>query len=181
MNFLKTNPVGLDWYIQNAQTQLYNGLIDLWGLQEVQYSSYGRCYRNKVNDSYVAQIYNGVEYNEVYWDDNLTAISFFGIGEKTEINSGNKVPVHLVMFINLSKIKAAILHRPDEEARQDVGSVIGQNCFGLHYVSQELWLENVLREYPGSRRDERLKSVDQHPIHCFRFNYNLFYNPNKIC
>ena len=51
MNYLKTTPVGVDWYIQQAQTQLYNGLIDRWALNSNQYASYGRCYRNKKNDS----------------------------------------------------------------------------------------------------------------------------------
>jgi len=181
MNILKTNPVGLDWYIQQAQIQLYNGLLTQWSLTEDQYMSYGRCYRNKKDNGYIAEAYKGPDYTEVYWDDNLTALSFWGISDRIEIMSGNKVPIHMVMFVNLSKIKPSILHRPDEEARQDVDYVMGQNVFGMHYVSQELWLENVLREYPGTRRDDRLKMVDMYPIHCFRFNYNLFYNPNKTC
>lgn len=179
---IRTNPVGQDWYIQQAQTFLYNQLLIKWSMVDAEYQSFGRCYRNKVNDSYVAEAYtsNG-EYREVYWDDSLKAISFFGCGERAEIQSGNKIQIHLVFFVNLSKIKPSILHRADEEVRQDVTAIMGQNIFNLHYTSQELWLENVLKEYPGSRRDDRLKVVDQHPIHCFRLNYTLFYNPNKIC
>ena len=83
--------------------------------------------------------------------------------------------------MNLQKLRPEITHRADEEIRQDVLQAVGKSSFGMTFKSVDLWIENVLKEYPGSRRDERLKAVDMHPVHCFRYNYTLLYNPNKIC
>lgn len=184
MLITKVKPVGIDWYIQQAQTQLYNGLAAKWG--SVNYDCYGRCYRNKKKDAksdgYVAEVYAGSgEYKEVYWNDNLDAISFFGISDKVTHEVQSKVGIHLVFFLNLDKVKPGFAHRPDEEVRQDVIALMSNSTFGMEYQSTELWIENVLREYGSTRRDERLTTVDMHPIHCFRLNYILRFNPKKLC
>jgi hypothetical protein len=188
---VKTNPVGIDWHIQQLQTKLHNMLIgvDHWNLADAtRYEAYGRCDRNKTDDGYIAEVYTtGNDYKEVYWNDDLTAISFFGLSNNVKAGINNEADVHLVMFANLKKLALkdragnVITHRADEELRQMVQKIIGKHSFGFNYVSTDLWIENVLKEYPGSRRDNRLKYVDMHPIHCFRMNFKLIYNPNKIC
>lgn len=192
MLIVKTNPAGIDWYIQQLQTLLHNRLIDAdhWNLADnTKYEAYGRCNRNRTENGYKAEVYTGNnKYKEVYWDDALTAISFFGISG-TPIKQGVKseADVHFVMFANLTKLAlkdkndTVIAHRADGELRIMVQNIIGKNSFGFSYVSTELWLENVLREYYGSIRDERLKYVDMHPVHCFRINFKLLFDPNKIC
>ncbi len=181
MLITKTNPVGIDWYIQQLQTRLHTELLKTWGV-DVKYTCYGRCYRNKKDDGYIAEVYTGGnEYKEVYHDDGISAISFFGISDKITNDVENKARVHLVFFVNLWKLKPTITHRADEEVRQDVFKAIGAQSFGFSFESVDLWLENVLKEYPGSRREQRLKAVDMHPVHCFRFNFKLLYNPNHIC
>ena len=175
MNVTKANPVGIDWYIQQAQTVLYNNLG--WD----NYNCYGRVYRNKTKDGYIAEAFTGTDYKEVYWDDSLSAISFFGITDGVKSDVENKANIHLVFFVDLTKIKPGITHRADEEIRQDVYRAIGKSAYGLVFQGSDLWLENVLKEYPGSRRDKRLEAVDMHPVHCFRFNYQLLYNPNQKC
>lgn len=188
---VKTNPVGIDWHIQQLQTKLYNRLTsaDYWNLADLtKYESYGRCYRNKTDDGYIAEVYESVnKYKEVYWDKTLAAISFFGISNNVKTGVLNEAEVHLIFFVDLAQLALkdragnTISHRSDEEVRQGVQDIIGANSFGFQPVSVELWLENVLKEYPGSRRDERLKFVDMQPVHCFRINLKLLYNPNKIC
>lgn len=191
MLITKTNPTGIDWYIQQLQTKLHSILIGAayWNLADPdQYKAYGRCYRNKTVDGYVAENYEGNgEYRELYWDDTLTAVSFFGITNNIKTGVNNEADIHLVFFANLDKLAlkdhtgASITHRADEELRNSVISLIGKSAYGFQFQSAELWLENVLREYPGSRRDDRLKYVDSHPVHCFRINLKLFYNANKNC
>ncbi len=191
MLITRTAPLGIDWYIQQLQTKIHNTLIGAtkWNLADPDaYKAYGRCYRNKTADGYVAQNYEASgEYREVYFDDTLTAISFFGVSGTIQAGIMNEADVHLVFFVNLNKLAlknstgATITHRADEEVRNTVFSVIGKSCHGFQTQSVELWLENVLKEYPGSRRDNRLKFVDMHPVHCFRINFKLSYNPNKIC
>ena len=191
MLITKTNPEGIDWYIQQLQTKLHTRLIaaDEWNLADPdKYKCYGRCYRNKKDNGYIAENYEGnSEYGEVYWDDTLTAISFFGLTNSVKAGINHEADIHLVFFVDLDKLAlkdksgTTIAHRADEEVRNSVQQIIGNSSFGFQYVSTELWLENVLREYPGTRRDERLKHVDMHPVHCFRINLKLIYNPNKNC
>ena len=191
MLITRTNPTGIDFYIQQLQTKIHTLLInaDHWNLADnTQYQCYGRCYRNKTKDGYIAEVYtSGNDYKEVYWNDTLTAISFFGISNTIAHSVQNQADVHLVFFANLSKLGLKdkndniITHRADEELRLMVQNIIGKNSFGFEFVSIDLWIENVLREYPGSRRDDRLKYVDMHPVHAFRINLKLTYNPNKNC
>lgn len=191
MLITRTNPSGIDLYIQNLQTDLHTKLIsaNYWNLADsTKYKAYGRCYRNKTADGYIAENYESSnQYREVYWDDTLTAISFFGMSNRVDNGIKYEADVHFVMFANLSTLAltdhtgAAITHRADEELRNMVLGIIGKSAFGFQLESVELWLENVLREYPGSRRDNRLIAVDMHPVHCFRINLRLYYDPKKNC
>lgn len=180
MLITKTNPVGIDSYIQQFQNKLHTMLMLKW--DNPTYHCYGRSYRNKTEDGYIAEVFTDKnEYKEVYWNDTLDAISFFGIGDSIEEQTTSTIDVHLVFFVNLKKLKPSIAHRADEEVRQDVQSVFGKGIYSFTYTSTVLYLENVLREYPGSRRDDRLKFIDMHPVHCFRFNFKLSFDPTKNC
>jgi hypothetical protein len=106
---VKTNPVGIDVYIQKLQTKIHNLLIsaDYWNIaDQSKYAAYGRAYRNKSKDGYIAEVFTeGGEYKEVYWDDTLTAISFFGLSDKQDDGPGNnQVDVHFVMMANLDTL-----------------------------------------------------------------------------
>lgn len=186
MLITKTNPAGVDVPIQKVQEFLHTRLKTLWEIDETggtMYKAYGRCYRNKSTDyGYIAENYEGGnEYKEVYWDDSLTAISFFGTGNTIKHDKVKEaVDVHLVFFVNLQKVKPTITHRADEEIHRDVLTLIGESMHGMDYTGLDTWIETVLREYPGSRRDNRLAHVDMHPIHCFRLNFSLKYDIN-IC
>jgi len=170
-----TNPTGIDVRIRKLQEKIYNRLS--W----TDYNSYGRCYRNKAGNNYIAEVYAGAnEYKEVYWDDTLTAISFFGVSQTVVHKLGELADVHLVFFVNIAKLKPLLLHRADEEIRMEVMNIVGRGLFGFTYTSIETGIENVLKEYPGSVREKRLATVDMHPIHCFRLNLKLAYN-NKDC
>lgn len=185
----RTNPAGIDWYIQQLQTKLHTQLIAAWALQDAtKYEAYGRCYRNKRENSYIAEVYvSGNEYKEVFWNDQLAALSFFGTSSQIKRGLKAEADVHFIMFADLSKLALTdisgnpIAHRADEELRQSVIEIIGRGLYGFTIQSVELWLENVLKEYQGSFRDQRLKAVDMHPIHCFRVNLKLLLDPNKIC
>jgi hypothetical protein len=187
MLITKTNPVGIDNAIQKLQTQIHTTLVTKWGLGSEEenklYQCYGRCYRNKKDNGYIAEIFTGgIDYRDAYWDDSLKALSFFGVSDRIEEEIGKaKADVHLVFFVNLAKLKPSISHRADEEVRQDVINAIGRYSYGFDYTGYETSLENVLREYPGSRREEGLKAVDMQPVHCFRINLKVSYNPNKNC
>jgi hypothetical protein len=193
MLITKTNPSGINFYVQKLQTMLHTRLLEEWGLDTSKWKCYGLCYRNKKDNGYIAENFDPSaqapnDYKEVYWDDTFTVVSFFGLSNQpVSLGVMNEVNVHLVFFANLTELaledKAGnvIAHRADEELRNSVLSVLGKSSFGFSVESVELWLENVLKEYPGNYRDEQLKVVDMHPKHCFRINLKLTYNPNKNC
>jgi hypothetical protein len=186
MLITKDAPTGIDFSIQQLQILLHNELLRRWGLNTDEaadtYRAYGRIYRNKKDNQYIAEVYEGAEeYNEVYWDDELSAISWFGQSSTVKFGIKSKASIHLVFFVNISKLKPAIQHRADEEIRNDVQRIIGRGLYGFTFESTELWIENVLKEYPGSRRDGRLAAVDMQPIHCFRLNLSLLYSTNNNC
>lgn len=181
MLITKLAPVGIDVPIGKLQNYLFTRLLTKWGIQAADYESYARVDRNKKGNQYIAEVYTGQnEYKEVYWNDTKAVISWFGIGPKTTFDKLNKTDVHLVFFVNLNKVKPLITHRADEEVRNDVQKLIGNTQNGFSYDSCEIWVENVLREYPGSRRDERLSVVDMQPLHCFRINLSILYG-TSIC
>lgn len=185
MLLTKTTPVGIDVPIQKFQEWLHTQLVSKWGLtgDDTVWRCYGRCYRNQTKDGYVAEAYEGGgKYREVYWDSKLTAISFFGMGTNIDTQTGNVADVHLVFFTDVSKLKPSITHRADEEVKKDVRELVGMGMFGFTLEGITTGVENVLREYPGNRRDERLKYVDMHPVHCFRFNFKVRYKTDiKFC
>lgn len=175
MNHIKTSPVNVDIVIQKLQTKLHDYLLTKWGMTNTEYQAHGRCYRNKKANGFVAEVYSGDnEYKDVYWNDELKAISFFGIDAKIEKAIMTKAKVHLIFFVNIKKIKPTITHRADEEIRSDVTDFIGKHNGAFTFESIELYTDNVLREYPGSAN----VVFDMHPVHCFRLNFSASY---KIC
>jgi hypothetical protein len=180
MLITKTNPQGIDFMLQQLQTMLHDSLLLKWGISSADYKCYGRCYRNRYQYGYVAENYEGGrEYKEVYWDDALKVLSFFGTSQRVIFEGSEKADVHLVFFVNLEKIKPSVVHRADEEVRKDVIELLRVSNYGLSYEGYEVYVENVLREYPGSRRDDRLTAVDMHPTHCFRINLSSIYDITK--
>lgn len=191
---LKTNPSSIDYEIQNFQQELHAGLMTAWDLdpgvaiENAKYECYGRCYKNRKEKGSVAEVYTSAnEYKEVYWNDDLAAISFFGTSDKVNITNENQTEVHLVFFVDLNKLAikdftgTTIAHRADEEIRNQVQKIIGKSLHGITITSIETGLVNVLKDYPGSYRDDRLQVVDMHPRHCFRFNFTMEFDINTNC
>lgn len=176
----KTDPVGIDYALQLLQTELHDALLTKWSISSDDYKAYGRCYRKPTDQGYIAANYeSGNEYKEVYYDDTLAALSFFGQSPRVALDQKESTDVHLIFFVNLAILKPWIEHRADEEVRKDVISVFAPCLYGFAYTGFEIFLENVLREYPGSRRDSRLSIVDMHPYHCFRINLKVLYDINS--
>lgn len=184
------NPRGVDYQVAKLQAWLQGILFPIWGLdptvsaQNSSYVFYPRVHRNPDNASgFIAELYLGDgNYKEVYWDDTLFGLSFFGIGQSATHN-GNQdmIKVHLVTFANLGKLYANVLHRADNEIRMDFQKVFEAPILGFQLESTEIGLANVLREYPGSRRDDRLAAADMGKIHAFRLNLSLNFNRAEQC
>jgi hypothetical protein len=187
---IKTNPVGIDVYIQNLQTRIHRELVSEFGFEGdgLEYECNGRCYRNKTENGYKAEVYkSGLDYEDVAWNDTKTVLSFFGQGNTVKRGLKAEAEVHFVMFANLQKLELkdkrgnVITHRADEELRQLVAGIIGRYSDGFSLISTDTGIEMVMREYPGSWQNSNLKYVDMHPVHAFRINLKLLFDPNKNC
>lgn len=173
----RDSPVGIDVAIEALQDKLHDALVSTWGVASSSFKCHGRAYRNRTQDGYAAQVYeSNREYQYAYWNDTLSAVCFFGLSDEIEISQTNTANVHLVFFVDLKKLKPSATDRADEEVRLDVLRLLDAGLYGSPVRSVVLGIEDVLREYPGSLRDERLKTVDMHPVHCFRINLELVYD-----
>lgn len=173
----KLNKSGIDIYIGKLQNALYNKLISAWPIGTV-YNSYPRCYRYTKEGKYYVVFKNddsSSEYKDILWDDKLDALSFFGFDKTIRRGTRHETSCHFVLMCNLKKLKPNSLGRADEEIRSDLSTIIGKCLYSFHYVSVETEVENVFREYPGSR--ELIKNVlNNHPLFCLRINLNIAYN-----
>lgn len=177
----KTTPAGIDIQIGRLQQKFYDILLKKWNLAEARYNCYGRCYRNQSDtNEWTAEIFDGKDYVEVYFNDNVSVVSFFGVGNETQITQGTMMnaTVSIFFFVNLKEIKPGN-ERNDEEARIDVQNVIDSfgATYGFQIIKQITGLDKVLSDYSGTRKSEGLKFRDQHPLHCFRFDTQIFYQP----
>ena len=185
----KDNPVGIDWHIDKLQTVLYPKLKVLWGINnDTDLDCFSRVYRNQNNSGYVAELYTANKnYKEVYFNDKVSATLWFGVSPETKILANDNMMianVHVVFFVNLSKIKPGT-QRNDQEVRLDVQHLLDNlgAVHGFKLQREVTGIEKILDEYPSSRRDEGLRyKADQHPAHAFRFDIQLYYQPTqKIC
>lgn len=171
MLFIKDNPIGIDKPIQKLQQHLYGQLIKVWGVNEKDYKCYGRAYKNQMANGYRPEVYVGAkEYADTFFDDTISASSFFVAKDKADFGTGmTSTTVSLIFCVNLSKLKPEVMHRADEEIRQDVMNRC--DMFGFSLSSVTTGISNVFLEFnPAS-----IKFRDMHPFHCFRLDLSLSY------
>jgi len=184
MKYTKTEKEGVDIPIHNLQEWLYDRLVATWGLNadsSLDYNSYARAYKNEKSTGTVAEVYIGSkQYKEVYLDDKIKALSFFSVGEATNLIGGDlETTCSIHFFVNLKALKNQT-DRADEEVRIDVVNLLyNRKLYGFQFTGFETGVENVFREYPGPIRDQGLKFRDMEPYHCFRVNFRLRYK--QIC
>jgi hypothetical protein len=172
MLYLKENPQGIDIPIQNLQKYIYRKLLKIWNITDSKYLCCGRSYRNQTDKSYIPEIYMGNgEYKDAFFDDTVSAVSFFSMNEKTDIKMLEMTnTVSLIFCVNIKELKSGIQHMADEEVRLDVMENV--NVFGFSLVSIDTGIDNVFREYDKTR----IKFRDIYPLHCFRLNLKIQYS-----
>lgn len=167
------------------QVWLYDQLLTMWPVTSSTLMAYGRAYRNQTEKGYVPEIFSGdssayqKSYSEVLYNDAVNAQFFFGVGDQQKYENGStKATVFAVFMVNVQQIKPAIVHRGDEEIRQEVERLCSQKRHGFTMTGIQTGIENVFKEYSGTRRDDGMKYRDMHPRHCFRIDFDLLYNIN---
>lgn len=188
-------PLGLDYYVQDQQTRLYNRLCEVWGIDGSLYNAFGRVYRNHTTDGYIPQFYNPATQNYVdsagnnttggiFFDDRLAAVSYYHVLDPIKGDKGVwTVKAELLFFVDLSKITPSGIsaasqqgQRMDEICVNDVRDYIqaaGSN-WTLHADYRDV--DKVMEHFSGAVKKNNL-TKDMHPRFCFRLDMELRYNP----
>lgn len=182
MNIIKDSPKGIDTWVQKLQVHLYAKLCDKWQVDNNTYNSYGRAYNNATRDGYAPEAYIGKnEYSELFYDDRVSATSFFIVGDTTSTTGkSNRADVSMIFMVDLAKIKPGV-YRNDEEAHIDVITQVIGPVYGFMYTGITVGINQVFKEYAGWKKTIGIKFTDTHPKHCFRLNFKLQYNPFLNC
>lgn len=180
MEYAKPNPKGLDIHIGKVQSFIYGRLKSLWNVTDASFDCYARAYRNQTADGYIPEVYKGSkEYKEVFFDDKLAAISFFGVAENIRYTMATATaPVYLIFMVDLSKIKSGD-YRMDEEAHVDVQKLFQPGRSGFNMTGFSTGIDSVFKEYSGWRKEQGMKFRDMHPLHCFRIDFLVSYDINQ--
>ena len=176
MNYTKSNPKGLDYHIQAHQTALYNALKTLWSLSDSDMDFYGRAYRNKYEDGYTPEVYDGNgNYHSVLWDDSKKAMAFYGIKGARVIDSAQvNTQAYLIFMCNLDNLRPGD-SRNDEEVREDVSKQCLYTQSGFEMKGMSTDGDIVFKEYSGYKTVKGMGFQDLHPYHYFRIDFNLIY------
>ena len=176
-NYIKTNPVGLDTWVQNIQTAIYQNFLAQWNLADGDWNSYGRLYRNFDNEGkeylpYPFQV--GTEYeNPPLFNDNITLQTFFDISEDIKIGESCQSTAHVVFycFADLVKLFGNTGDREDETLMQQIDSFV-QETFGFHLHSKRVGIKSVMKDYSGYAK-ENIMASDKQPQFAFAIEFEI--------
>lgn len=166
----KILPVGIDRIIDSIQVTLFNKLG--WdSLPSVTYESNHRAYKNETEGGIIPEIYDGVkEYREVYFDDTVSANSFFLVDDSRTGDKLYTIIVSIIFQIKLDKIFPNITHRADEEAHKQVLDVLERTTL-VKINSLQTGIANV---YSGLLVVQS-KLDNMQPFHVFRVDMDVNY------
>ena len=179
MNYLLSNPIGIDKEIQAIQKYLYDSLVDSWG----KIDAHGRAYKNRKKLGFIPEVFLGNnEYKNAYYSDsdNKKGIMFFIENQDHSSEDGNKFTarVKICFMLNLDEVMC-------EEERQDVA--VQSDVVGLlnkHPTNQfivtgiEKGVRNIFNGYEYG--DIELEA-DMHPLHSFAIIGDLEYYLTEKC
>lgn len=185
MLYIRSTYNGIDIPIQQLQSYIYPKLKDMWSINEdVSFDCYGRSYKNQSEDNgYIPEVYTGNgEYKEVFFDDTLSALSFFTVGNDISFSRGGaSANVGLIFMVNVSKLYPSITDSiPDEIIRSNVQRLFLQENYNFKMTDFITGIDNVFKEYSGWRKSDGIKFRDMFPFHCFRIDFLLTY-PINAC
>lgn len=165
----KTDPVGIDIPIDRLQKHLFDNLT--WKDATNGYESFHRAYINKSNGSNEAEVFEtGIDYNEVFTNDNLSATSFFLRDNDSPITNVVTSTVHIIFQVNLKELYPLIEHRADEEAHRDVYNILQRNPWiNFDLTGFTKGIEGVYE----ALRIEQINFDDMQPFHVFKYTLTI--------
>ena len=179
MNYLLSNPVGIDQEIQAIQTYLYDNLLGDWG----DIDAHGRAYKNRKKLGFLPEVFLGNnEYKNAFYDDNENSkgIMFFLENQDHTTLDGQKFKtrVKICFMLNLDKV-ALDTERADAEVQNTVIWLLNSNPTTQYRITGiEKTVRNIFNGYAYT--DVELET-DMHPLHSFAIIGDLEYYLNEKC
>jgi hypothetical protein len=156
IKYQKTNPSGVDKWINKFQIQQQSDLPTIFGVSEANCLFYGRA--EMISDKPVVYASSSPKYEAVGFDTKETFISYFILGDIFSAEERLQfVDATLYCHGDLSKLFPTIAHRADEELR------------------------NTMREFvyrfiePQEFKDVRVLRNELQPYHSFTINFKLLW------
>lgn len=169
MIYNKTSPVGLDKVVQNIQNRLYEDIQSVWEIASTTILSYGRVYKIEKDDAYTLRWYtsdNDYQDHDMLLEDKYAVHFYFLDTDIRSYTSLVETNIEVYFFVNLTTVKPSIVHRADEEVKQD--------------------LFNILHKFEGLNTLERIKDLpgyksrmDMHPYHSFKATITIKHGYEK--
>ena len=183
-NILKTNPIGIDVVVHNAQKKLIK-LADKWNIDLI---GYPRCYIliNATEQKTIEHFEGGIDYSGtlIFAEENKF---FFNLAENVEQVSDSvySAVLELYFVIDTKKCYPNIKQRADEEVRRDVLNVLNTIP---HFGQKKVIVTNIDKVFNRfnnriSKNYEYEYTDDMQGYHCFKVlipipSYNL---NDKLC
>jgi hypothetical protein len=156
IKYLKTNPVGVDKWIDRFQTQEQRELPTLFGVSETACLFYGRAEKvvdKKTNEEQLAVYTSGIKHEAVGIDTHYSFISYFILTDPPDfVDDIWNYHMQYYCYGDLSKLYTTITHRADEHLRRDV-----QNTLLKRLDPGEFLTVDILEELQ--------------PFHSFKINF----------
>ena len=131
------------------------------------YNAYHRAYKNPTQNGIIAEVFDkdDKDYKEVFYDDTLSASSFFVISDEiptVDLGRLYGTTVSMIFQCDLSVLGETIDHRGDEEIVSQVVNALKGNKYG-EITSIVRGVDNV---YSGFRTDQ-IQYTDMNPCIVF--------------
>lgn len=181
-----TSSIGLDARVKALQSDLFNELVALWGINSTDFESYPLCHRvlDRNDEGYIPMFLksNNKDYIDVLHSDKVKLTSFFGLNDTGIQHDGvnhETANMHLIFMVNLDNVKGSA-NRSDIDIRRDVYTILKRAQYGFDVEAEVIGVERVLSEYSGIARRKIFARADMRPNHCFRFDLTCTYNPKTV-
>jgi hypothetical protein len=177
--YIKDDPKGVDKVINELNALVFNHLTteSKWS----NYSAYHRAYKNPTTEGIIAEVFDkdDKDYKEVFFNDTLSASSFFVIDDNfSTLDSGRLIDttVSMIFQVRLDEIANLIDGRADEEIVFQVLHALRQSKYGeISNVARGI--DNV---YSGFETGQ-IQYTDMQPFFCFRVDMDVVFEYDCAC
>ncbi len=170
----KTEPKGIDKAIDMFQSYLYNALgFTNW-------ECYPRIYsiptsgNSSQNGLIPAHFINGVDYEEVYMNDEFDLSTFFYTNSDVSFeNQIGRTKVSLICQVKLDELFPTITHRADEEFNMSV--VNASNNFYGYEMFTLTGIKKTINEVYKEFASKQVELTNMQPYYVVRFDFDVYY------